>query len=107
MPTMTGSVTTAAGVVTANQVAGQPFEFIATPRALISLYVSSAVATTTAVFQIGGRTLFQGNLVPGTNRFPLRQEDGIVQGRAIKGERLFLTFLDPAPVVVRWIIDVQ
>jgi len=106
MPTITPQVTTTAGVTSANLLAGSPFEFL-TKRSVVSLYISSAAATTTAVFQIGGRTVFQGSLVPGTNRFPLRQEDGIVQARGLPGERLFLTVTDPAAVLVRCIVDIQ
>ena len=106
MPTISDSVTTVAGVTTANVLSGNPFEFLTRPRNVVSLYVSSAAATTTAIFQIGGRTIFQGGLVPGTNRFPLRQEDGVVQSRGVAGERMFLTFNDPAAVAVRFLIDI-
>lgn len=106
MPTMSGSVTTVAGVRTANVIAGNSFEFLSR-RSIVSVYVSAAAATAIGTFMIGGRTLFQDGDVPGTNRFPLRQEDGVVQARGVAGERLWLTFLDPGAIAINWLVDIQ
>lgn len=105
MSTISGTVTTVAGVTTANVVGLDLFEVLER-NATVSLYVSSAVAGTICNFQLGPRTLVLGALVPGTNRFPLREEDGVTVGRGLRGERLFLTFNDPAAVVVNFLIDI-
>lgn len=106
MSTMSVSTVLVAGVTSPNVVAGLPFEFLAR-RSIVSIYVSSTDAVTTGVVQIGGRTLFQGSLVPGTNRFPLRLEDGIVQSRGLRGERLFITFTAAGTPTVRTLIDIE
>jgi len=106
MSTITTSTVLVAGVVSANVLAGSPFEFLV-KRSVVTIFVSSTTAVTTAVVQIGGRTIFQGSLVPGTNRFPVRPDDGIVSGRGLAGERLFMTFVDPGTPTVRAIVDIQ
>lgn len=105
MSLISGTVTTVAGVTTGNVVTGDLFEVLQ-KNSTISLFVSSAVAGTICNFNIGPRTLCLGALVPGTNRFPLREDDGVTIARGLRGERLFLTFNDGAAVVVNFLIDI-
>lgn len=105
MPSINTSTVLVAGVTSANVLSGSPFEFL-TKRSIIQIFVSSTVATTTCVIQIGGRSVFQGSLVPGTNRFPVRPDDGIISEPGVRGERLFMTFTDAATPTVRAIVDI-
>jgi len=106
MSTISGTVTTTAGVTTANVVTGDLYEILA-KNSTVSLFVSAAAAGVIANFIIGPRTLVLGALVPGTNRFPLREDDGVTIGRGLRGERLFLTFNDGGTSrVVNFLIDI-
>lgn len=106
MSTISGTVTTTAGITTANVVTGDLFEVLER-ASTVSLFVSAAAAGVVTNFQIGPRTLVLGGLVPGTNRFPLREDDGVTIGRGIRGERIFLTFNDGGTSrVVNFLIDI-
>ena len=107
MPSIAGNVSIAANAQSANLLAGESFEFLPRP-ALVSTYMTGAATGLEADFLVGGAAAVLGADVPGTNRSPLRLEDGIVQAGGGGGDRLFLTALNTtgAAIVVRWIVDI-
>jgi len=112
MPTISGQVSVAANAVSANVLAGSPFEFVAQPS-LIKLAVIQAGAANpdiTSDFQIGGESLLQGgNIGRGGNSFPRFRDDVIVEAGAQAGERLFLTFANTTAgaLIVDFLLDVM
>ncbi len=107
MPSIAGTVSVAANTQSANLLAGESFEFLPRP-ALVSVYMSGAAAGFTTDFLVGGAAAVLGAVVPGTNRSPLRLEDGIVQAGGGGGDRLFLQALNTTAgaVVINWIVDI-
>ncbi len=107
MPSIAGNVSVAANTQSANLLAGEPFEFLSRPS-LISVYMTGASAGLEADFLIGGAAQVLGNVIPPTNRSPLRLEDGIAQAGGAAGDRLFLTALNTTAgaIVANWIIDI-
>ena len=93
MPTIAGNSSIAANVRSANLLAGQSFEFLPRP-AVVSVYGTGSAAGLEVDLLVGGRSVAQGAVVPGTNRSPLRLEDGIVQAAGLAGDRLFLQMLN-------------
>lgn len=111
MPTISGSVSVAANAVSANVLAGSPFEFISQPS-LIKLAVTQAGAAAsdiTGVFQVGGESLLQSGNMSDRNAFPTFRDDLIVEAGAQPGERLFLTFANTTAgaLVVQFLLDVM
>ena len=107
MPSIAGNVSVAANTQSANLLAGESFEFLPRP-ALVNVYMSGAAAGFDADFLVGGSAAVLGAAVPGTNRSPLRLEDGIVQAGGGGGDRLFLQALNTTAgaLVINWIVDI-
>ncbi len=93
MPSIAGNSSIAANTRSANLLAGQSFEFLPRP-AVVSVYLTGSAAGLEVDLLIGGRSVAQAATVPGTNRSPLRLEDGIVQAAGVAGDRLFLQALN-------------
>lgn len=105
---ISGNVSVAANTRSANLIAGEPFEFLSR-SSVVSVYLSGSAAGFTGDFYLGGATLAYGAVVAPTNRTPLREEDGFVQGGGIAGARLFLAVLNTTAgaLTINWLIDVQ
>lgn len=108
MPAISGSISVAANARSANIFAGESFEFMTRP-AVLSLFATGAAAGIEADVLIGGRSVAQGAALPDTNRFPLRQEDGVVQFAAIPGDRVFVQLLNTTAgaLVTQFLLDIQ
>jgi len=108
MPSMSATVSVAANAVSANVVAGRQFEFIAVPS-MVTVYATGAAAGLNATINIGGISYLDDSQVPPTNRFPLREEDGLVEAGALGGERILMTARNTtgAAIVFNWLIDVE
>lgn len=79
-------------VLTANQLTGNIFagdvnEFLAGP-ALVSVFSTATADSPELTVNVGGVNVAQGQLIPNTNRYPVRPDDGVVQFQA-NGGRLF------------------
>lgn len=107
MPSIAGNVSVAANARSANLLAGESFEFLTRP-AVVAFYMSGAAVGLEADVLVGGSASVIGGVIPGTNRSPLREEDGIVQTGGAGGDRLFVTALNTtgAAIVVNWIVDI-
>ncbi len=111
MPTNSGSVSLPANAVSANVLAGSPFEFVAQPS-LVKLAVTQAGAAPsdiTGVFQIGGESVLQGGEISDRSAFPTFLDDILVEAGAQAGERLFLTFANTTvgALVVQFLLDIM
>ena len=107
MAVMSIQSTIAANTRSANLLAGLEFEFV--PAAsIIRVFCTGAAVGLRLDFLIGGESLAADALVPGTNRFPLREEDGLVEHGGLPGERLFLTLRNTtgAGIVGNVLVDV-
>ena len=107
MPVISGNSSVAANTQSANLLAGDNFEFIGNPSE-VRLYLSGSAAGFQADFLVGGIAHAQNAVVPATNRFPLREEDGIAGVGALPGERLFLSVLNTTggALTINWLVDI-
>lgn len=111
MPTISGTVSVAANAVSANVLAGSPFEFLAQPS-LVALAVTQAGAAAsdiTGVFQIGGESLLQAGNVSDRAAHPTFHDDMLVEAGGQPGERLFLTFANTTAgaLLVHFLLDIK
>jgi len=112
MPTISGRISVAANAVSANVLAGSPFEFVGQPSIVKLAVVQAGAAPSdiTCDFQIGGESLVQGgNVSRGGNAFPRFGEDLFAEAGASPGERLFLTFANTTAgaLLVDFLLDVM
>lgn len=111
MPTISGLVSVAANAVSANVLAGSPFEFISQPSIikLASTQAGAAASDITGVFQIGGESLMQAGNISDRSAFPTFRDDLIVEAGGQSGERLFLTFANTTAgaLVVQFLLDIM
>jgi len=111
MPTISGSISVAANAVSANVLAGSPFEFVAQPSVikLANTQAGAAASDITCDFQIGGESLVQGGNVSDRSAFPQFNDDLFAEAGAQAGERLFLTYANTTggALVVQFLLDVM
>ena len=111
MPTISGSVSVAANSVSANVLAGSPFEFVSQPSIikLANTQAGAAASDITCVFQIGGESLVQGGDVSDRDAFPTFRDDIFVEAGGQAGERLFLTYQNntAGALVVSFLLDIM
>jgi len=111
MPTISGSVSVAANAVSANVLAGSPFEFVAQPSLikLATTQAGAAASDITGVFQVGGESLLQSGNVSDRSAFPTFRDDLLVETGGQSGERLFLTFANTTggALVVSFLLDIM
>ena len=107
MPSISGNVAVAANTRSGNLIAGDLYEFMPS-TGTVALYMTGSAAGLEVDISIGGRTIAQAFVVPGTNRFPLREEDGVTVVRAAAGQRIFLDSLNTTagPLTANWLIDI-
>jgi len=94
MSTISVRTSVAANAVSANVLAGSPFEFVAA-QSVVRLAVTQAGAAPddiTCNFQIGGESIVNGGNVSDRAAFPTFRDDQFAMAGANAGERLFLTF---------------
>lgn len=107
MPRMTGAaVSVAANAVSANQVAGQMWEFLDRPMPVLLAAVAAA-AGLNCTLVIGGVVIVNDQPISGANRFPILPDDIVTALRRAQG-RIILTFRNTtgAAVTVSWAVDV-
>lgn len=97
-----------ASSLSANVLAGQPFEFLPA-AALVSLFLSATASSPQAFFVLGGVNVVSAFVIANTNRYPIRPDDGVAQIRAPAGARLDLRFLETAGATptVNTLIDID
>jgi hypothetical protein len=106
MPRMTGqAVSVAANAVSANQVAGQLFEFLDRPTRLL-LAAASSAAGINCTLLVGGVAYVNDQPISQANRFPIIPDDVVTAERA-RG-RIVLTFRNTTAgaLTVNWSLDV-
>jgi len=111
MPTISGTVSVAANSVSANVLAGSPFEFVSQPSIikLANTQAGAAASDITAVFQIGGESLVQAGNVSDRSAFPTFRDDLFVEAGGQAGERLFLTYANTTggALLVHFLLDIM
>lgn len=111
MPTISGRVSVAANAVSANVLAGSPFEFVTVPSIvkLASTNAGAAPGNVTGNFQIGGESLMVDGNISNRAAFPTFREDLLLEAGAQGGERLFLTFSNTtgAAIDVDFLLDLM
>lgn len=91
-PVITGqAVSVGANAVTANQLAGELFEFPMRPSA-IRIYAVAAAVGVLMTFSVGGTVIANDVPISAANRFPVVPDDLVIEEGALAGERLFMTF---------------
>jgi len=91
MPRMTvQGLSVAANAVSANQLAGQLYEFIDRPMPVLLAATSSAVGIN-VTFLVGGVAIVNDQPISQANRFPVLPDDIVTALRRARG-RLVLTF---------------
>jgi len=105
---ISNNVSVAANALSANVLAGDLYEFLPT-RGVISFYATGSAAGLLATLLIGGINYCDNSVIPPTNRFPIRPDDGMTQAGGQRGERLFLTFLNSTAgaLTANWLLDIQ
>lgn len=107
MPRMTGqNVAVAANAVSANQVSGQLYEFLARGQPMMLSCASAAVGINVSLL-VGGIAVINDQPISQANRFPIIPDDVATKYRGVGG-RIVLTFRNTtaAPINVNWAIDV-
>lgn len=108
MPRMTGqAVAVAANAVSANQVAGQMYEFLDRPTRLILAATGAAVGLNCTLI-VGSVVLVNDAPISQANRFPILPDDIVTTQRNARG-RIVLTFRNTtagALNVTGWSLDV-
>ena len=105
---ITNSTTLTANQLTGNIFAGNVNEFLA-GDAMVSLFSSASASSPQITLLVGGVAVSQSIILPNTNRFPVRPDDGIVQVMAPAGARLFCQLRETAgatPTVIT-VVDID
>jgi hypothetical protein len=106
MPRMArNNVSIAANSVSANQLAGELYEFLSRPT-VVTLLAAAAAVGLRVTWLIGGVAVVNDQDVSQANRFPVVPDDVISQERGIG--RMVLTFRNTtgAAIIVNWAIDI-
>jgi len=100
-----GNVSIAANSVSANQLAGELYEFVSRPTRLTLLAAAAAVGLR-ATWLIGGVAVLNDQDVSQANRFPIVPDD--VMTSEVGFGRMILTFRNTtgAAIIVNWAVDV-
>lgn len=100
-----GNVSVPANSVSANQLAGELYEFVSRPTRITLLAAAAAVGLR-ATFLIGGVAVVNDQDVSQANRFPVTPDD--VMTSEVGMGRLTLTFRNTTAgaIVVNWAVDV-
>jgi len=108
MPTMQNSISVAANAVSANQLAGELYEFLPA-NASVVVSVTGSVTGLNCTFLAGGVTLVNDQAISLQNRFPIIPDDILTQEMIPAGARLLLTFRNTtgAAVIAFWRVDVS
>lgn len=107
MPRMTGqNISVAANATTANQVAGQLFEFLSNPSK-VRLAAAAAAVGINVTLLIGSRAIVNDQPISQANRFPIIPDDIVTAVRNATG-RIVLTFRNTTAgaIVINWTLDV-
>lgn len=101
-----GNISVAANAVTANQLAGELYEFVG--RSMLTLAAAAAAVGLRVTFLIGGVAVVNDQDVSQANRFPILPDDLVTSEQTIGG-RLVLTFRNTtgAAIIVNWSLDVD
>jgi len=107
MTTMTDRRSVAANTRTVNILAGLPFEFVVHPS-IVRVYAVAAAVGMNADVLIGGESMVSDTEVSGANRFPIRNEDLLIEHGGLPGERIFFAWRNTtgAAIVGQLMVDV-
>lgn len=93
MPVISISTSVAANVRSGNVLAGSVFEFM--PRnGVVNILATGSAAGLEMDANIGGEQIASAAVIPATNRFPIKPDDGVVVSGAFGGQRLFVDYLN-------------
>jgi len=108
MPTMQNSISVAANAVSANQLAGELYEFLPANASVVVSTTGSATGLN-CTFLAGGVTLVNDQAIGLQNRFPIIPDDILTQEMIPAGARLLLTYRNTtgAALVAFWRVDVS
>jgi len=91
MSVMTDRRSVAANTRTANVLAGLPFEFVV-QASIVRIYATGSAVGLNADVLVGGESIVSDSEVSAANRFPVRDEDLLVEHGGLPGERIFLAW---------------
>ena len=104
---MTDVQSVAANTTTGNIFAGNVFEFIASPS-LVRFYLVAAAVGMNVDVLVGNESYASDQEISGANRFPIRNEDLLVELGALPGERIVVRLRNTtgAALVVQSLVEV-
>jgi len=104
---MTDNQSVAANATTGNIFAGNVFEFVGSPSIVRVYIVAAAVGLNTDVL-VGNESYANDQEVSGANRFPIRNEDLLVELGALAGERIVVRLRNTtgAAIIVKSLVEV-
>ena len=107
MSTMTDRRSVAANTRTANVLSGLPFEFVVQPS-IVRIYCTGSAIGLNVDVLVGGESLISDSEISAANRFPIRNEDLIMEHGGLPGERLFVAFRNTtgAAITSQLLVDV-
>jgi hypothetical protein len=106
MATMTTSVTPAANSIVKGIFSGQLHEYVQRPSK-VNVYATSAAVNDTFInINIGGTVVVADQLMSNANRFPLRPDDLIYSGHALRGDRIVIDVRAVTTQAARILVDV-
>lgn len=105
--TMTDVQTVAANVTTGNIFAGNIFEFIQR-ASIVRFYIVGAGAGLNVDVLVGNESYVNDQEVTAANRFPIRNEDLLVEMGALPGERIVVRLRNTtgAAIISRSLVEV-
>jgi len=100
--------TVVANTTTGNIFAGNVFEFVPSPS-IVKVYIVAAAVGMNADVLVGNESYLNDQEVSGANRFPIRNEDLLVELGALAGERIVVRLRNTtgANVIVNSMVEVQ
>lgn len=107
MPTMSDVRSVAANTRTDNILAGEPFEFVASPS-IVRVFANGSAAGLRMDLLIGGESLVSDMEVSSANRFPVRPDDLVTEHGGSAGDRLFIALRNStgAAITGQTLVDV-
>jgi len=98
----------AANATTGNIMAGKVFEFVPAPS-IIKVYINAAAVGMNADVLVGNESYLNDEEVSNANRFPIRNEDLLVELGALAGERIVIRLRNTtgAAIITNTLVEVQ
>ena len=105
---MAGSTALTANQLLNNALSGEMYEFMQA-AGIVTVAASGSTADVKMTFSVGGVTIAEAALIPGTNRYPILPDDFLFGTGAPAGARLIMSLLETGGAVatVKWSVRID